>query len=63
MFAVRRAAVIRSAKSGRRSARADGRRHRLEWVVDRGAEAAPEKRKPALETVILKTGLNSTLAA
>lgn len=39
MFAVRRAAVIRSGRSGRRSARADGRRHRRVGGVDQEAAA------------------------
>lgn len=39
MFAVRRAAVIRSSKSGRRSTRADGRRHRRVGGVDQDAAA------------------------
>lgn len=43
MFAVRRAAVIRSGKSGRRSTRADGRRHRRVGGVDQDAVAWEEE--------------------
>ena len=43
MFAVRRAAVIRSGRSGRRSARADGRRHRRVGGVDQEAAAWEEE--------------------
>ena len=46
-----------------RSTRADRRRHdESGWWIE-VEKPLPEKRKPALETVILKTDLNSTPAA
>lgn len=61
MFAVRRAAVIRAA-SLVGEAQGQTEEDTGEWVVWI-KKLLPEKRKPALETVISKSDLNSTPAA